>query len=180
MDAELTRWINSFAGINPLADQAFTAITHFGVPVIVAFVALQWWSVSDRTHVRHTAICAGLSFLLGLAINQAILIFVHRIRPYDAGISQLIVAQSADWSFPSDHATASIAVAAAFLMKRLPLRTLMLFALAILVCISRIYVGTHYVTDILGGAATAVVAAIIVQLSYREGNRIDRIATRIL
>jgi undecaprenyl-diphosphatase len=180
MDAEVTRWINSFAGIDPFADQAFTAITHFGVPAIVAFVALQWWSVNDRTHVRHAAICAGLAFLLGLAINQAILLFVHRIRPYDAGVSHLLVAQSADWSFPSDHATASIAVAAAFLLKSLPRRTMVLFAMAVFVCISRIYVGMHYVTDIVGGAATGVAAAIIIQFSYREGNRIDRIATRIL
>lgn len=180
MDADLTRWINSFAGTNPVLDQGFTAITHFGVPAIVAFVALQWWSAHDRTHVRHAAICAGLAFLLGLAVNQAILIFVHRIRPYDAGVSHLLIAKSADWSFPSDHATASIAVAAAFLMKRLPVRTFVLFAMAILVCISRIYVGMHYVTDMLGGAATGVVAAIIVQFSYREGNRIDRIATGIL
>ena len=180
MDAEMTRWINAFAGINPVVDQGFTAITRFGVPVMVAFVVLQWWSVTDRTHVRHSAICAGLSFLLGLAINQAILIFVHRVRPYDAGVSELLVAQSADWSFPSDHATASISVAAAFLMKSLPRRTALLFTMAVLVCLSRIYVGLHYVTDILGGAATGSLAALIVQFLYREGNRIDRIATRIL
>ena len=37
---------------------------------------------------------------------------MHRIRPYDAGLTHLIVAPSFDWSFPSDHATAAFAIVA--------------------------------------------------------------------
>ena len=45
---------------------------------------------------------------------------------------------------------------------------------------SRVYVGTHYVSDILGGAATGVIAASLVRAFYREGTRLDRFATEIL
>jgi hypothetical protein len=38
--------------------------------------------------------------LTGLALNQLILLFVHRPRPYAAGVSRLIVTPSADWSSP--------------------------------------------------------------------------------
>lgn len=179
MDAEITHWINSFAGQSPLVDHIMIAITQVGVPLMIAFVVLQWWSREDRQHVRHAAICAGLAFLLGLAINQGILLFIHRLRPYDAGVSNLLIARSADWSFPSDHATASMSVVAAFAIQRIPRRALMLFVMAFLVCLSRIYVGTHYLTDILGGAATGVLAAGIVPLVYRENSRIDRLATAI-
>lgn len=180
MDAAITHWINSFAGHTPGLDLMMVAITQVGVPVIVLLVVVQWWVREDRAHVRHAAICAGLAFLLGLAINQGVLLFIHRVRPYDAGVSHLLIAKSADWSFPSDHATASMSVAMAFALQRLPRRALAFFAMAILVCLSRVYVGTHYVTDVLGGTATGVLGAIIVRLIYRENTRLDRFATNIL
>ena len=119
MDAAITHWINSFAGNTPLIDPVMIAITQAGVPFIVFLVVLQWWGRENRQHLRHAAICAGLAFLLGLAINQGILLFIHRLRPYDTGVSHLLIAKSADWSFPSDHATASMAVAVAFALQRL-------------------------------------------------------------
>ncbi|MGN6585218.1 MAG: phosphatase PAP2 family protein [Rhizobiaceae bacterium] len=180
MDVALTRWINGPAGFHPVLDTILVGFTQLGVPLMVLVVMLQWWSKEDRPHVRHAALASGLSFLFGLAINQAILLFIHRIRPYDAGISHLIIAPSADWSFPSDHATASISIVAAFALQRLPRRTMALFLLAFVVCWSRVYVGTHYVTDVLGGACTGVISAIVVWLLYREGTRFDRLVTSIL
>jgi undecaprenyl-diphosphatase len=64
-------------------------------------------------------------------------------------------------------------------MQRLPRRTLGLLLLAAMVCWSRVYVGTHYVTDVMGGAFTGATAAIIVRLVYREGTKLDRFATGI-
>ena len=180
MDTAITQWINGFAGQNPVVDQMMIAITKFGVPAMIVFVVLQWWSRNDRLFVRHVAICAGLSFLLGLAINQGILVFVHRLRPYDLGLSNLLIDRSADWSFPSDHATASMSIAAAFVIRKLPRRAAALFAMAILIGISRVYVGTHFATDVLGGAATGIVAALAVCLIFRENSRLNRIVTRIL
>jgi undecaprenyl-diphosphatase len=180
MDVFVTRWINSAAGNYPSVDLIMIAITRIGVPVMVLAVVIQWWSQADRQHIRHTAASAGLSFLLGLAINQLILLGVHRVRPYDAGVSHLLIAPSADWSFPSDHATASFAVVVSFAMQRLPLRTLGLSALALLICWSRIYVGTHYLSDVLGGAFTGAVAALLVRLTYRENSVLDRAVTRLL
>ncbi|TPI44077.1 phosphatase PAP2 family protein [Mesorhizobium sp. B2-9-1] len=180
MDASLTHWINSAAGISPLLDRAMITISQIGVPLMVIAVALQWWSRTDRTHVRHACLSAGLSFLLGLAINQAILLFIHRIRPYDASVTHLLIAPSADWSFPSDHATASMTVVAAFALQTLPRRTLVLFVLAFVICWSRIFIGTHYVSDVIGGAAIAAIAALAVRLAYKENSRLDAFATRLL
>lgn len=179
IDQAITQWINSLAGSNALLDAITIMVTNFGAPLLVALVAAQWWSAIGRTHVRHTCIVAGLSFLIGLGLNQIILLFVHRVRPYDDGISHLIVTKSTDWSFPSDHATASVAIVAAFALGALPRRTLLFGLLAFLICWSRVFVGTHYVTDVLGGGLTGVVAAILVEALYREGSRIDRLLTGI-
>lgn len=180
MDEPITRWINAPAGSHAMLDQVMLAITHYGLPLMILAVTVQWWSRSNRRHIRHACIAAGLSFLIGLGLNQIILLFVHRLRPYDAGLTHVLIERSADWSFPSDHATATFAIALAFLLQGLRGRATALLLAAMAVCISRIYVGTHYVTDILGGAATAIVAALIVHALYREGTALDQAITSIL
>jgi undecaprenyl-diphosphatase len=58
--------------------------------------------------------------------------------------------------------------------------TLALSALAVIVCWSRIYVGTHYLTDVLGGAATGFTAALAVTVVYWRDTALDRFITGIL
>ena len=180
MDILITRWINAFAGRHPFSDNVMIWITTFGVPVMVGLVALQWFAKKERPHLRFVAICAGLSFLLGLAINQGLLFAIHRARPYDVGVSHLLIPPSLDWSFPSDHATAVAAIAMAFALARLPSRAWAFFGMAALVSLSRIYVGTHYATDVVGGAATGILAAILVPLIYREDSRLNQFAIKLM
>ena len=52
--------------------------------------------------------------------------------------------------------------------------------MALVIAVSRVYIGTHYVFDVMGGAATGILAAILVRLFYREGSRLDRLLTSIL
>jgi undecaprenyl-diphosphatase len=180
MDEDVTRWLNIFAGQNPTLDYAAIAITKLGVPFLIFCVAAQWWGKANRLHVRHTGVAAGLSFLLGLALNQVLLLVVHRVRPYDAGLTHLIISPSADWSFPSDHATAAFAIVTSFGLQGLPGRSFLFLALAVLIAWSRVFVGTHYASDVIGGACTGIVAALIVRVAYREGTRLDRLTTGIL
>ncbi len=155
-------------------------ISAIGVPLLVVAVALQWWVPWSDRPTRHVLVAAGLSFLLGLGFNQLVLLFVQRVRPYDAQITHLIIDRSADFSFPSDHATASFAIAAAFLLHGLPKRGFVFLAAAVLLAVSRVYIGTHYVGDVLGGAVTGIVAAFVVRTAYREGSKLDRLVTSIL
>ena len=122
---------------------------------------------------------AGLSFFLGLGLNQMILLLVDRPRPYTAGVTDLIVAPSADPSFPSDHATAAVAIAVAFALNGMPRRARWFGLAALLVSVSRVFIGTHYASDILGGALTGTAAAILVAWLYRRGTRVDRLVTSI-
>ncbi len=163
-----------------MVDLLMIWISSIGVPLMVLAVAVQWWRRPDRPHTRHVLVAAGLSFLVGLALNQLVLVFVHRMRPYDGGVTHLLIARSADYSFPFDHATATFAIAAAFLLHGMRRVGLGFLAAASLVAFSRVYVGTHYATDVLGGALTGIVAAFIVRALYRNGTRVDRLITGIL
>lgn len=180
IDVAVTRAINGLAGTNNLPDLVMIWVSAVGVPLLVLAVAAQWWRGPDRQRNRHVLIAAGLSFLLGLAINQIILLLVHRIRPYDGGISHLLISPSADPSFASDHATAAFAIAAAFLMHGRRRIGGWFLAAAAVIAISRVYLGTHYFGDVLGGAATGILAGILVRTFYREGTRLDRFVTSIL
>lgn len=180
IDAAATHAVNSLAGASTAIDFLMIQVSTIGVPLPVLAVAGQWWWRLDRSHNRHVLAAAGFSFLLGLAINQIILLFVHRIRPYDGGITHLLIDRNADPSFPSDHATATFAIAAAFLLHGMRRLGLWFLAAAVLVTISRGYVGTHYVCDVLGGALTGISAAALVRARYREGTRADRLITGIL
>ena len=174
MDVTITQMINNLSGQNIVADEVFVLITKYGVPLMVFAVVVQWWGKRPREKLRQTTIIAGVTSLLGLLIAQIILLFVHRVRPYDAGVSHLIVERTADWSFPSDHAIASTSVAFVFLLNGFGKHALAFFLAAALVCFSRIYVGMHYGTDILGGAALALVTAFLVNKLYPRGSKLNQ------
>jgi undecaprenyl-diphosphatase len=179
-DALATGWVNSFSGHWRPVDLALIAITTVGAPAMILAVALRWWSPVDRTRERHAAVAAGLSFILGLTLNQALLLFAHRVRPYDAGVTHLLIAPSRDPSFPSDRATAAFSIVFAFLLQKRFLRAFLFSLVGSFLVLSRVYLGIHYVGDILGGMLTAFIAASVVQLVYREGTSFDRVITSIL
>ena len=100
LDVALTRTINGWAGGGGAMDHLMIWVSASGVPLLVVAIAGQWWRRGERRHRRHILVAVGLSFLLGLALNQSILLFVHRTRPYDTGITHLLIARSLTSRFP--------------------------------------------------------------------------------
>ena len=69
-----------------------------------------------------------------------------------------LVAYPSDWSFPSGHTSSSIAAALA-MFRTLPGKFgWPLIVLAILISLSRLYVGVHYPTDVIVGAVVGIFA----------------------
>lgn len=150
IDISLTQWINHLAGGHHVIDAAMIWISAYGIPVLVLASACHWWTKTNRQDTRHAPVGAGLSFLLGLAFNQIILLFVDRVRPFVARVTKLLAAPSPDPSFPSDHATAAFAIAVTLARNGMPRRAAGFGVAALVVAFSRVYIGTHYASDVLG------------------------------
>ncbi len=126
---------------------------------------------------RRAALVSALSMLLTLlAVNILIKPLAARIRPYEVieGL-RCIVARESEFSFPSGHSANSLACA--WVLFRLCDRRLGVPALvmALLISLSRLYVGVHYPTDVLAGiAAGMLLAEAAIYLAKRIEPRLRR------
>lgn len=112
LDAILTQTINLIAGANPPIDFLIIWVSPFLALLIVG----QWWRKVDRQRTRHVLVAARLSCVFGFVFNQAIQLLLHPVSLYDLSVTHLLMGPSMDPSFPSDHATATIALVATFLL----------------------------------------------------------------
>ncbi len=110
---------------------------------------------------RKTGVAMAVALLIGYLVTNLILKnLVLRVRPYDALVGlQALIGPLRDSSFPSGHATSSIA--AGFVALRGAPRYIGIpaFVLAVLIALSRLYLGVHYPTDVLAGALIGLFAA---------------------
>jgi undecaprenyl-diphosphatase len=125
----------------------------------VLFLARGKWRSENG---RHGVVGAGFSALLALGVAQVLAHLWERPRPYIAhpGDSQLFISPSHDPSFPSDHATGAFAIAMAIWLRSRRAGAVA-FAMAVLVSVGRVAVGTHYPGDVLAGAAIGTLAALV-------------------
>lgn len=181
LDAYATSSINALSGHIPWLDGVMVVVTHIGVPLLELAVIANWWLRGGIQSERHAVIACGLSFLLGLTLNQIIaLMMITRPRPYDIGITHLLVAPSLGPSFPAGHATMAFAIAFTYFFGGRFRKAAGFMTSAICIAFSHIYVGAEYVSDIAGGIATGCIAAGLTGLLYRENTRFDQMITKFL
>jgi membrane-associated phospholipid phosphatase len=118
-------------------------------------------AVADPSQRESWLIVAALGpFAIGL--NFAVKLAVKRPRPVLEGLPPLGGAPSS-LSFPSAHATSSFAVATA--MTRVEPLGAIAFLLAVALALGRPYLGMHYPSDVVAGAALGVALGLLVPLS---------------
>lgn len=162
MDYQLEHLINGPAGTHPLIDALMEGVAGGAEFLFLGLIAvwfLYGW-VRGRAQDRQGALTAFVAACGALTAIQVINHLWHRPRPFLAhpDTVHLLIARSGDPSFPSDHAAAAfaIAVTCCFFHRRLGLATL---AVAALLAYARVYVGAHYPTDVLAGAALGALLA---------------------
>ena len=166
IDETLFLWINGFAGKLPLLDEFLKGIANdYFFIVSSCLVLLALWFGTREAHQReeNQKAVIGASVSLGIAsgIVRIFNLFYFSPRPFTELPTKLLFYQPTDSSFPS-HSTAIVfAIAVAILLADRKAGAFLLF-LAGLLGFSRIYVGIHYPSDVLGGAAIGALTAFLV------------------
>jgi undecaprenyl-diphosphatase len=140
-------------------------VTFWAVPLfVVATFSLWILDRPGRANRWKVACISGLvSAGLGLAVGQVISHVWVRERPFDAHPLQtvLLVPGSGEPSFPSDHATAAFAIAFSVLLVGRRLGVVFVLA-AVMIALSRIFVGVHYPGDVAAGALVGLLSSLVV------------------
>jgi undecaprenyl-diphosphatase len=102
----------------------------------------------------------GATILVAESVSGVLKVWVDRDRPpLSDPQPEPLVDLPATFSFPSGHATVSFACATTLALA-VPRLRIPLYALAVLISFSRVYVGVHYPLDVLAGAVLGVALAI--------------------
>lgn len=144
---------------NPILNPIMKVITTLGNAGIFWIILTILLLIPRKT--RKIGCMSACALIFSLLINNIFLKnLVARVRPYNAieGLLPLI-RKPTEFSFPSGHAGSSFA-SAGVLYRKLPKKFgVPLLVLAILISFSRLYVGVHYPSDVLAGAATGIICS---------------------
>lgn len=161
MDLQVFFAINNLAGHSYILDGLGIFFAIYALPVLVGVLIL----LALR---KHRLFLQGMfASILAYGMNALIGILIPRHRPFvDYGVAKLIEKSAESKSFPSDHAALAFAIAAV-VAYAYPRWGWLLFICAILIALSRIYVGVHYPTDIIAGACVGILSAWVVHRIIR-------------
>lgn len=142
---------------NPVFDAFFGAITYLGSEIgLIVLALLFFWCIDKRE--GYYLFLVGF---VGTLLNQFLKIVCRIPRPWvaypDFKPVESAVEGATGYSFPSGHTQASVGLfgGIAYGTKTKWVRILTV-ALAVLIPISRMYLGVHYPTDVLASVAIAL------------------------
>lgn len=151
-------WINQ-ANRSSFYDWILPKITQLGgaASSIICALAL----LLNKSDFWHQAgVNMALSLSLSHLIVQILKRFVRRRRPYqviDGVFTGLKLYKDA--SFPSGHSTAAFCMATV-LSAAVPSYLLIFYSIALIVALSRVYLGMHYPSDIVMGAGIGIITTL--------------------
>jgi len=143
----------------PLLDSFFRAITSLGdESFYLLLFPFLLWCVDFYLGIR-----VGIIFLLSVYVNTGLKEIFQQPRPFEI-LAEIQKVYASGYGFPSGHAQSSLVVwgSIAYWKKQIWIRNLSV-SLILLVGFSRIYLGVHFPTDILGGW---LFGGLILGLSY--------------
>lgn len=143
---DLSGAIRSLSGLwRPLDDLMRFAAVY--LVFAAALIALLIWLHRDGLRA---CVAVALGAILAVALTAAIGALWDRPRPFVAEHFTPLISHAADASFPSDHLAAlgAVTICAWLTSRRLGIVTAIIAAV---VAFARVFVGVHYVSDVIGG-----------------------------
>ena len=153
-EIEIIKWLQQFR--NSFLDFLFEFFTYFGEEmIIIGILGLIYWTINKEIGKR-----LAMTVFLSIGINSILKVIIARPRPFlvDESISNLRPETSSSYAMPSGHtqsaATTFFGLSYYFKKKYLFISAIVI---TVLVAFSRLYIGVHYLTDVLVGALLAII-----------------------
>jgi undecaprenyl-diphosphatase len=172
IDYAITRSIQRMQ--NPFLDQLMSAFTFLGNSVTLVIIGIVAAGVFYRYSHRVAALISLLA-LLGLPANMLVKEWVERPRPPEDRVRVLLPRTGT--SFPSGHTMGAATLFGSFgflavsLMPKRKRRILAVTVCAVAtvgVSMSRVYVGAHWFSDVVGGWAAGLLLLLLLAQLYRR------------
>lgn len=178
VNLEIFRLINNLANKSMFLDKIMIFCSKW-LPVIFALAVILVYllGISKRNvRYRKVAVNTIVFTVINLIVSFIIGSVYYVDRPFVHHNVNLVISHAANASFPSDHVIGTFSIALGLRMFNKKLGNT-LIVLSIIVGISRIYVGHHYPSDIIG----ALIVVLVMNIIYRNviRNIVDTIYMRI-
>ena len=140
------------------------------VGFLIAFVIFFYFS-------RRYAVIFGITYGIGVGFNYLFKLIVMRPRPYITYESIQMLTDAIGNSFPSGHAVSSTIIAFFVIMfvyrkckdKFIKYGTILSMLIFVgIVCLARMYLGVHYLTDVIAGICLGLLICLVYYLINRK------------
>ncbi|GHB71020.1 phosphatase PAP2 family protein [Streptomyces cirratus] len=172
LDGRLYTRVTGLAGRSPgWLDVMAAHWSAYGLGLFAVLMLAAWWRARPGSAPRIAmALAAPAVVVLAYAANALIKALVREERPCRTlhTVTLEVCPGPDDWSFPSNHAAIAAAAAAALWLVDRGLGVIAALA-ALLMALSRVWVGAHYPHDVVLGLAVGAAVGWCLTASARRG-----------
>ena len=147
-----------------------TSLFIFGAKyaiIAVPAVAGIYFLKQSKLSQKHMAIFAAITLPLAYVVAKIGGKLYNNPRPFVAQHFAPLIPHVPDNGFPSDHVLLSATIAA-ILYPYSKTVSVFVWILTLYIAISRVYVGVHHTTDVVGSAMIAIVVAFLVYTQLKK------------